>query len=389
MPFFCPNLALPAPHLLKLRTHMEQLKALDLCEAVRLFAERSALVFPDFAITEKNAPIVAHICRRLDGIPLAIELAAARMRVLSVEQIAERLDHAFVLLTGGSRTALPRQQTLKASIDWSYNLLTPIERALLLRLAIFSGGWTLEAAEDVCMGECGTSENILLAEIPDLLGRLVDKSLILVEAGKDVEPRYRMLETVHQYAHEKLFAEGDEFAVLKRHAAYFGYLAQQAEPSLRGANQIAWLNRMEQEIDNLRQALAGLLNTNISAELQLASALMWFWHNRGRWEEGLTWINTGLQRIESKDDCLPGNNPYLAAEIKSAIRAKALAAAGYFYGKIPANRDNANGLEKASKLLKESLSIYRKLRPQDRRGMATVLLQLACYSKESDRPTRC
>jgi len=138
---------------------------------------------------------VAQVCRRLDGNPLAIELAAARTRMLSVDQIAERLDHAFVLLTGGSRTALPRQQTLKAMIDWSFNLLSPAERALLRRLSIFNGGWSLEAAEAVCAGDGDDSETLLNAEILDLLGRLVDKSLILAEPGLKNEPRYRMLDT--------------------------------------------------------------------------------------------------------------------------------------------------------------------------------------------------
>ena len=295
MPFFCPNLALPATHLLKIRPQMEQFKALISCEAVRLFAERSALASPGFAITEKNASTVAQACRRLDGIPLAIELAAARMRVLSVEQIAERLDDAFVLLTGGSRTALPRQQSLKATIDWSFNLLSTAERALLLRLAIFSGGWTLEAAEAVCSADSPEPVSLLPEKILDLLGRLVDKSLILVEIEKHGEPRYRMLDTIRQYALECLQKTGEDSRLRERHLTYYLQLAERAEPHLRAWGMVEWLDRLETELGNLRLALEWSLSGPIEQGLRLASALHNFWHIRKRRFEGIHWLERLLE----------------------------------------------------------------------------------------------
>ena len=295
MPFLCPSLALPAPHMLKIRTEIEQLAALVSSEAVRLFVERSALASPGFTITEKNVAIIAQVCRRLDGIPLAIELAAARMRLLSIEQIADRLNDAFVLLTGGSRTALPRQQTLKATIDWSYNLLTPIERSLLLRLSIFSGGWMLEAAEAICSGDGAGSDNISPEEILDLLGHLADKSLIVIELGKDGNPRYRMLDTVHQYAYDRLLEAGGESNVRDRHLAYFLQLAEQAQQHLRARGMVEWLNRLEVELGNLRLALDWSLTGHIEEGLRLGSALFHFWHIRSRRFEGIHWLERLLE----------------------------------------------------------------------------------------------
>ena len=239
---------------------------------MRLFVERAQTVSPGFALTEGNAPLIARISQRLDGIPLAIELAAARTRMLSLDQIAARLDHAFRLLTGGSRAALPRHQTLKALIDWSYNLLSPEERLLLLRLSVFAGGWSLEAAEQVCadQGEGDAQHAILLLpeQILDLLGQLIDKSLIQIdqdpaeEAPRQGEVRYRMLETVRQYAHERLTeTSGAEDArdpasrVREHHLDYFLSLTLQAEPHLRVTGSRGWLDRLDRELDNLRLAL--------------------------------------------------------------------------------------------------------------------------------------
>ncbi len=295
MPFLCPNMMLPALHMLKTHTKIEQHAALISCEAVRLFAERSALTSPTFEITPRNAPIVAHVCRRLDGIPLAIELAAARMRMLSVEQIAERLDHAFVLLTGGSRTALPRQQTLKATIDWSYNLLSPAERTLLLRLSIFSDGWTLELAETVCSAESAEPVSLLPEKILDLLGRLVDKSLILVETEKHGEPRYRMLDTIHQYVRDRLQETDEDLRLRERHLAYYLQLAERAGPHLRGWGMAEWLDRLEAELGNLRLALEWSLSGSVEKGLRLGSALFMFWHIRSRRFEGIQWLERLLE----------------------------------------------------------------------------------------------
>ena len=290
MALHCPNLALPEPGLLKNLTESERHFVLVSCEAVRLFAERSAVASPGFAITQEIAPMIAQVCRRLDGIPLAIELAAARMRLLSIEQISERLDQAFDFLTGGSRTALPRQQTLKAAIDWSFNLLTQTERALLIRLAIFAGGWTLEAAEAVCAGEGGDKVDLLLEEILNLLGRLVDKSLVLAESGKDGKLRYRTLDTIHQYALDRLLETGGDANLRDRHLAYFIQLTEEAEPHLRSWGTVEWLNRIELEMGNLRQAIEWALSGSVEQGLRLAIALKWFWHIHNHRLEGIQWL---------------------------------------------------------------------------------------------------
>lgn len=216
--------------------------ALEALESVRLFVERARSVQPTFRLTDANAAAVASICRKLDGIPLAIELAAARVRSLSVESIAGRLSDRFRLLKGGDRTALPRQQSLRALIDWSYDLLTEPERAVLRRLSVFSGGWTLEAAEAVCADDA-----VDAADVTDLLAHLVDKSLVIPEPGGT---RYRMLETIRQYARERLEQAREKKALRARHLGYFLSFAEQARPALAGAEQGVWLARLDAEREN-------------------------------------------------------------------------------------------------------------------------------------------
>jgi predicted ATPase/transcriptional regulator with XRE-family HTH domain len=322
MIFHCPSLALPDPQLLLATTDKEKATQLISCEAVRLFAERSALATPGFVVMQNNVAIIAQVCCRLDGIPLAIELAAARTRMLSVEQIADRLDHAFLLLTGGSRTALPRQQTLKATIDWSYNLLSSAERTLFLRLSIFSGGWTIEAAEAVCSGDWDNSVSLLPEEILDLLSRLVDKSLVLAEPGESGLMRYRMLDTVRQYAHESLLEAGGDAAVRGRHLDYFLQLAEQAEPHLRAWGMIEWLKRLETELPNLRLALDWSLSGQPEKGLRLGTALMMFWHLHSRRFEGIQW----LERLLEADQA--GEALWLRSLSQRIVRGKALIVAG-------------------------------------------------------------
>ena len=218
------------------------LEMLAQTEAVRLFVERAAAVRPDFALSEANAAAVVQICQRLDGIPLAIELAAARTRALTAEQIADRLDQRFGLLTRGSRTAPARQQTLRGVIDWSYDLLSLAERRLLRQLSVFAGGWSLEAAEEV-----SDAPNVL-----DLLSQVVSKSLVLAEQRPSQEARFRMLETIRAYAQEKLAETGEAEAAQNRHLAYCVALAEEAERKLFGHGQVQWLRRLDQEHDNLR-----------------------------------------------------------------------------------------------------------------------------------------
>ena len=275
--------------------HLPVIEQLSQYEAVRLFIDRALLVSPHFVVDKDNAPFIAQICYRLDGIPLAIELAAARVKVLSIEQISKRLDDRFRLLTGGERTALPRQQTLRALIDWSYDLLSENERLLLHRLSVFAGGWTLEAAEEVCAGEGIESYDVL-----DLLTQLINKSLVDV-LGKSsrAEPRYRMLETIRQYAREKLL-DGPDSAVLRdRHLTYFVKLVEQAEPELYRSNQHSWLNRLQNEIDNLRTALEWSLATDVESGLQIASLPWRFWQGYGYLQELGTWLRQLLERHDT------------------------------------------------------------------------------------------
>ena len=250
-------------------------------ESVRLFVDRAVAAHPSFQLTDKNASAVAQICHRLDGIPLAIELAAVRVKALPVEKILSRLADRFQLLTGGSRTALPRQQTLRATVDWSYELLSHKERVLLNRVTVFAGGFTLEAAEGVC-----PNGEIKDSEVLDLVSALADKSLVVPEET-DEGGRYRLLETIRDYGGEKLRDTGEALAVAGRHGDYFIAFAETAEPELRGSEQALWLKRIEQEHDNVRLAIrACVARGDSSGALRLAGALWRFWYVRGYWEEG-------------------------------------------------------------------------------------------------------
>ncbi len=237
------------------------LPAMTQYEAVLLFVDRAMAALPSFQLTEQNAAAVADICQQLDGIPLALELAAARVRTLSVETIAARLGDRFRLLAGGNRTAMPRQQTLRALIDWSYDLLTENERALLRRLAVFAGGWTLEGAEAV-----GAAGSIGEHDVVDLLSNLVEKSLVNMEAEGQ---RYRLVETVRQYAQDKLDDAGEADAARSRHLAFYLAMAERASPELVGPNQGMWLARLDLEGENLLAAHAWCDQAQDGAELGL------------------------------------------------------------------------------------------------------------------------
>jgi predicted ATPase len=259
-------------------------------DCVRLFVERATAIHSPFRLTANNASAVAQIGRRLDGIPLALELAAARTRVFPPDQIVALLDDRFRLLTGGSRTALPRHQTLLALIEWSHDLLTAAERMLLRRLSVFAGGWSLDAAQAVCGDRLG--EDVL-----QTLAHLADKSLVDVEEPTEAaQGRYRLLETVRQYARDKLFASGEAERVRDRHLEYFVQFAEEAEPHLRRTEQLDWLDRMECEHDNLRTALAWALESSKSEHsLRLAGALYYFWELRAYWSEGQKWLDDALK----------------------------------------------------------------------------------------------
>jgi len=263
-------------------------------EAVRLFADRALLVAPHFVLDKDNASFIAQICHRLDGIPLAIELAAARVKVLSVDQISKRLDDRFRLLVGGARTVLPRQQTLRALIDWSYDLLSEPERLLLRRLSVFVGGWTLEAAEAVCSGD-----GIDTFDVLDHLAQLVNKSLVIVdEHARSGETRYRMLETIRQYAREKLLDAGSGEIIRDKHLVYFVKLTEQAEPELYHSNQLFWLNKLDDELDNFRMALEWALATDVESGLRIASLPWRFWDSRGYIHECGGWLSQFLEQYK-------------------------------------------------------------------------------------------
>lgn len=260
-------------------------------ESGRLFAERAASAKPGFALIPSIAPAVSRICRRLDGIPLAVELAAARVRALSPDQIAGQLEQSFRILTGGNRAALPRQQTLEASIRWSYNLLTPDEQALLGCLSVFSGGFTLESTEAV-YGADGV----------ELLLNLVDKSLVVPEEADD-EIRYRLLETIRTFATERLVEAGGSEVIRRRHADFYLGLGKRAQPEIHGPDQKQWLDRLDADHDNLRGALEWSIEAEpLTIALPLTASLVEFWSRRGHWTGACRWIDRMLHRVGDLED---------------------------------------------------------------------------------------
>jgi predicted ATPase/DNA-binding CsgD family transcriptional regulator len=300
-------------------------------EAVRLFVDRAQRVFPLFSITEENASAIAEVCHRLDGLPLSIELAAAWVRMLSVSQIADRLDDRLALLAGTDQTAPARQRTLEAALDWSYDLLTGQEQVLFQRLSVFAGGFSLQAAETVCSGNGLEPEEIL-----DLLSRLVDKSLVMVERKQGQERRCRLLATVRQYATMHLEAAGDQAHWRDRHLGWCLALAERARPDLWGAAGRASFVRLDSEEDNIRAALQWSIQSGAADEsLRLAAALGWHWYVRAHLHQGRYWLKQALATSEGA---------------ASASRASALNAAG-------ALAVLQNDHERATELLQEAVRL--------------------------------
>jgi predicted ATPase len=264
-------------------------------ESVCLFIERATAALSSFRLTPSNAAAIILICQRLDGLPLAIELAAARVKVLSVEQIDQRLDDRFHLLTGGSRSTLPRHQTLQAAIDWSYRLLSELEQHLFRRLSVFVGTFTLEAVEQVC-----AMDSLAANQILDLLARLVDRSLVTVEVGHNGVIGYRLLETIRHFGRDRLQEAGEVDLLRRRHAEFCLALAEEAEPKLLNHEQIQWLDRLEREYDNLHAALSWSLDSRqADLALRLASALSYFFTLRSRLSEGRRWLAGALSLTSS------------------------------------------------------------------------------------------
>ncbi|MBI5651877.1 MAG: hypothetical protein HZC40_15785 [Chloroflexi bacterium] len=376
--FRVPSLALP-----DLRGQPQGLPLHDLAqfEAIQLFTERARVAQSDFALTDANKAFIAQICARLDGMPLALELAAARVKTLSVEQIAARLDDRFHLLTTGSRTAPTRQQTLRAAMEWSYALLSDDERIVLNRVSVFAGGWTLDAAEAVTNPKSQKPnpkienrnskieiQNTETAPAPigisdlgfgilDVLSRLVDKSLVIAET-RDGATRYRMLETIRQYAREELAqAESGERAnVQNRHLEFFVKLAEEAEPKLRRAEQIIWFNRLESELDNFRAALDWSTRAEkIETGLRLGGALGQFWVRHGYWSEGHKRLVALLKSKGGEKSLARANALHLAAELSNRT--------GFFVEMRP--------------LFEESIQMLRELGEEGKRWLGYALARYA------------
>ncbi len=264
-------------------------------EAVRLFIDRAVAIKNDFKITDSIANKVARLVSQLDGIPLAIELAAARVKVLTVEEIYEKLSNRFALLTGGNRTALPRQKTLRAMIDWSYDLLSKEEKLLFERLTVFSDGWTLEAAEEIC-----SDEKIESFDILDLLSNLVDKSIVIVKESGE-ENRFSMLETIRQYGSEKLNISEDKYIFQKKHFNVYSRFMNNAEQNLSGADQKEWVSKYDSEIDNIRESLKWAVNNDKAAALSLALNAAHYWDTKYYYTEALEFLDSILIKDNDYD----------------------------------------------------------------------------------------
>jgi predicted ATPase/DNA-binding CsgD family transcriptional regulator len=370
-PLYVPSLSFPEP------AKLPRAEDLEGYESVRLFVERARVVVPGFAITESNAICLAQICHRLDGIPLAMELAAARLQVLSLDQIAERLDDRFRLLTGGSRRALPRHQTLHALIDWSYELLSEKERILFRRLSVFAGSWTLEAAEAVCTEgtpvESLSSRKMLLDlptnEIIDFLAGLVNKSLIVVIRQGDEIRGYRMLETVRQYAQEKLVEAGEAERFRDRHLDFFLKIAEESEPLLRGPELLDRLEQLDHQIDNIRLALSWAMGgksvNRVVKGLRLGNALEFYWYARSILSEGIEWLKKGLSIIPKEESHL------------THLRARVLFGISF----LVMNTVDFTRVNEVSLLLEESISLFQECNDRLGRAMAQARLGLCLMFK--------
>jgi predicted ATPase/class 3 adenylate cyclase/tetratricopeptide (TPR) repeat protein len=338
-------------------------------EAVELFVERAKAVRSGFELNQENSQALIQIVRRLDGIPLAIELAAARVRVLELDQIAARLDNAFHLLTGGSRIALPRQQTLRATIEWSYNLLSTVEQVLFRRLAVFTGGWTLDAAEAICADPILENNTERIGDHPankidpeqilDLLTLLADKSLVNVEHRQGLETRYRLLETVRQYAREMFSRTSEAEYIRQLHHNWFVEWVETGVSNQKGPKVLEWMDRLEADFDNLRAALAWASDKGFGGEtaLRLASGLHRYWWMRGNVREGFDWLKRGLDLAD------------LPAELAFS-RVRALYTAAWVAGQLYAS-------DEARYLAAEAVISYRELGKSYTDGLVEALSLLA------------
>jgi predicted ATPase len=348
--------------------HLPDLETLAQVPAVALFVARVREVQPAFALTADNAQSIAEICRRLDGLPLALELAAARSNVLPPAALLARLEHRLPLLTHGARDVPQRQQTLRNTIAWSYDLLAESEKALFRRLAVFAGGFTLEAVEAVCVLDAASTVSSSAFDegaVLEQLAQLLDKSLVQPQQGTGGEPRFTMLETIHEYAQEQLEASGEATTVQERHANYFLRLAEEADPQMFSPEWEVWMERLDREGANLRAALAWSKADKDAGQtgLRLVGALSYYWSLRGSVHEGRTWLEGMLERTDATD--------------RSAARGKALYGAGWLAW---AEGDYAA----ASPRAEEGLSIVRAMGDKRWIGYAEWLLGLVRMSQRNN-----
>jgi predicted ATPase len=371
--------------------------ALEHNAAVQLFVERASAVRPDFALTDSSAPIIAEICARLDGLPLAIELAAARIKILSPHMLLERLRQNRDILKSTARDVPERQQTLHNTIQWSYNLLEGSVQNLFRRLAVFAGGWTLDMAEAVCNGDGALQDKVF-----DSLEALLDNSLIKAVEAAHGEPRFSMLQTVHEYARQRLVESGEAEQVQRWHAEKFLALAEQANRHVRTINQREWFDRLEAEYDNLRAAHEWFNSQpdRIPDDLRLAGVMFLFWFARGRWTEGRQWIDQTLQRPLP----LPGGmSPQraqvlncaalLAVQQSDSVKVNACLNESIPYTRQVGDRPNLayalaimglgaqtqGGFAKARELHAESIALFRDIKDQWGLGFALYLDGMAAY----------
>jgi non-specific serine/threonine protein kinase len=375
--YFMPALSLPERELV--------IEKLAEYESIRLFTERAGLALSSFSLTEENAQTVVEICRKVDGIPLAIELAAARVNILQVDEILKQLDESLALLASDSKVILPRQQTLEASMDWSWGLLTEAEQTFLRQLSAFAGGWTLESAQLVC--DC----NAPLGSV-GLTNALVKKSLIMVEQEAGRETRYRFHEIVRQYVHEKFVEADEDQEIHTRHLAYFLSLSEQAELALRGPTRVAWMDRLHDERNNLRAALRWAEQTDLEAGLLLSGRLLRYWESADL-REGIQWLEAFLHKSESKEFplaraaalltygwLLTWLQQFTLARTVTEESLRLFRAAGEREGEVDAIVSLANidqftdAVESGTRLLHEAFALARELDDKWRQGVVLGFL---------------
>lgn len=375
--YLVPSLSLPETHD-ESSTRIDSPSGLERYDAPTLFIERAKAVSSNFSVTQQNAAAIVRVCQRLDGVPLAIELAAARARVLTVEQIAARLDDRFSLLTSDNPTVvIPRHQTLRAAIDWSYDFLSAQEQKLFRWLSVFAGGFSIEAAEAIC-----PDEELAPRQVLDQMTSLVDKSMLTADVAKS-EARYRLVETMREYAHAKLVESSEMDEARNHHLDYFVRFVEEAEPKLRSAEQLEGLKRLEVEYDNLRASLQWALASQArGAALRLAGAIFWYWYLRAFWSEGQKWLQAALaldDRDQSQRRQAAEQND-TASRAALAQRAKALYGAGILHFGETSMRDVPQSI------LEESLHLWRLL--EDKWWVAVVLKELGYASvMKGDIPT--